>query len=369
MKLPVALLVVLALVIWLYPATRAAEIGAKRPSEWETLAKSAVSEGQVTVYATNGFEALFDAFQKRFPEIKLNGVIGRGNQLAPKVLAERRAGKFLADVYLGGIGTPYSVFYKGGMLDPIEPLLTVAEVTDKSKWFQNQFHYADNDGRYIFIFEFALRADAAYNSQQVRPDEITSYWNLVEPKWRGKIVAIEPHQTGVATGSSLSFFYYHPELGPEFLRRLFGQMDLTFSRDTRQLLDWLAVGKFSVGLFATDADVAVRQGLPIGRFAPAGFKEGAYGRPQRGTVSVFNRAPHPHATKLFVNWLLSREGQNVFQKAFADDYSLSVREDLSKDHIPSAYRLGRGEKFFPAYRPEYIDTKAALKVIDEALKK
>src|SRR4029434_3996480 len=103
--------------------------------------------------------------------------------------------------------------------------------------------------------------------------------------------------------------------------------------------------------------------------APGSFKEGAYGRPQRGTVSVFNRAPHLQAAKLFVNWLVSREGQHTFQNALADDYSLSVREDLSKDHIPAAYRLGRSEKFFPAYRPEYIDTKPALKVIDEALKK
>ena len=369
MKRPATLLVLVVIVASVAPPLEAAEISTKHTNEWAGLIKGAVSEGQVTVYATNGFEPLFDAFQNRFPEIKLNGVIGRGNQLAPKILAERRAGKFLADVYLGGIGTPYSLFYKSGMLDAIEPLFAVAEVTDKSKWFQGQFHYADNDGRYIFIFEFALRADVAYNSQQVRPDEITSYWNLVEPKWRGKIVAIEPHQTGVATGSSLSFFYYHPELGADFLRRLFGQMELTFSRDTRQMLDWLAVGKFSLALFASDADVAVRQGLPIGRFAPGSFKEGAYGRPQRGTVSVFNRAPHPQAAKLFVNWLLSREGQHIFQNAFADDYSLSVREDLSKDHIPAAYRLGRGKNFFPAYRPEYIDTKPALKVIDEALKK
>ena len=133
MKLPAVLLVILALGVCVAPPTRAAEITAKRGSEWETLVKAAASEGQVTVYGTNGFEPVFDAFQKRFPEIKLNGVIGRGNQLAPKILAERRAGKFLADVYLGGIGTPYSVLYKGGMLDPIEPLFAVAEVTDKSK--------------------------------------------------------------------------------------------------------------------------------------------------------------------------------------------------------------------------------------------
>ena len=369
MKLAAALLVVFAVGICVNPSIRAADIAAKRGSEWETLVKAAGSDGQVTVYATSGFESVFESFQKRYPAIKLNPVVGRGNQLAQKVLAERRAGKYLADVYLGGIGTPYSMFYRGGLLEPIEPLLTLAENLDRSKWFQGKFHYADDDGKYIFVFEMALRSDVVYNTQLVRADEINSYWSFLEPKWKGKIAAIDPHETGVATSSSLSFFYYHPELGPEFLRKLFGQMDLTFSRDPRQLLDWLAVGKFALAFFATDADIAVKQGLPIGRFLPTAFKEGVYGRPQRGTVAIFQRAPHPNAALVFINWLLSRDGQNVFQKAFAEDFSLSAREDVSKDHLPSAYRLSKDSKFFPAYRPEYIDTKAAIKVIDEVLKK
>ena len=347
----------------------AAEPGVKRATDWDAAVKAANGEGQVTVYATSGFEPVFESFQQRFPAIKVNAVVGRGNQLAPKVLAERRAGKFLADVYLGGIGTPYSMYYRGAILDPIEPLLILAENLDRARWLQGKYHYADDDGKYIFVFEMALRSDVVYSTQLVRPDEITSYWNFVEPKWKGKIAAIDPHVTGVATSSSLSFLYYHPELGPEFLRKLFGQMELTFSRDPRQLLDWLAVGKFALAFFASDADLAVRQGLPVGRFLPTAFKEGVYGRPQRGTVAVFQRMPHPNAAQVFVNWLLSRDGQNVFQKAFAEDFSLSAREDVSKDHLPAAYRLNKASKFFPAYKPEYIDTKGALKVIDEALKK
>lgn len=369
MKRAALLLAVIAVLARVDSSIGAAEITAKRGNEWESFVKAAGSEGQVTVYATNGFEPVFDGFQKRFPAVKLSPVIGRGNQLAQKVLAERRAGKYLADVYLGGIGTPYSMFYRGGLLDPIEPLFTLAENLDRSKWFQGKFHYADDDGKYIFVFEMALRSDVVYSTQLVRPEEITSYWNFVEPKWKGKIAAIDPHVTGVATSSSLSFLYYHPELGPEFLRKLFSQMELTLSRDPRQLLDWLAVGKFALAFFASDADLAVKQGLPVGRFLPTAFKEGVYGRPQRGTVAIFQRAPHPNAALVFINWLLSREGQSVFQKAFAEDFSLSAREDVAKDHLPSAYRLTKDSKFFPAYKPEYIDTKAALKVIDEALKK
>ena len=246
MKLPAALLVVVAVAIGVYPSTRAAEIAAKRANDWESAVRAAGSEGQVTIYATSGFEPVFESFQKRYPAIKLNPIVGRGNQLAQKVLAERRAGKYLADVYLGGIGTPYSMFYRSGLLEPIEPLLTLPENVDSSKWFQGKFHYADDEGKYIFVFEMALRSDVVYNTQLVRPEEITSYWSFLEPKWKGKIAAIDPHKTGVATSSSLSFFYYHPELGPEFLRKLFGQMDLIFSSDPRQLLDWLAVGRFSL---------------------------------------------------------------------------------------------------------------------------
>ncbi len=358
--------------LWFTVATticHGADSPTKQTASWDAAVKAGNAEGQVTVYATSGFEPVFESFQKRYPAIKLSATTGRGNQLAQKVLTERRAGKFIADVYLGGIGTPYSQFYRGAILDPIEPLFLLPENLDRSKWFQGKYHYADDDGKFIFVFEMALRSDVVYSTQLVRPEEIGSYWNFVEPKWKGKIAAIDPHETGVATSSSLSFLYYHPELGPEFLRKLFGQMDLTFSRDARQLLDWVAVGKFALAFFASDADIAVRQGLPIGRFLPTAFKEGVYGRPQRGTVAIFQKAPHPNAAQVFINWLLSRDGQSVFQKAFAEDFSLSVREDVSKDHLPSAYRLNKGSKFFPAYKPEYIDTKAAIKVIDDAQKR
>ncbi|MBM4264730.1 MAG: hypothetical protein FJ145_25320 [Deltaproteobacteria bacterium] len=49
-------------------------------------------------------------------------------------------------VYLGGIGTPYTVCYKGGLLVPIESHLILSEAVDKTKWFQSKYHFADDDG-------------------------------------------------------------------------------------------------------------------------------------------------------------------------------------------------------------------------------
>jgi iron(III) transport system substrate-binding protein len=337
--------------------------------EWEKTVEAARKEGEVTVYHTTGpFDSLFREFQKLYPEIKVTGVTGRGNQLAPRIMAERRAGKYLADLYLGAVGTPFRVFHPAKILEPISPFLILPEVIDNSRWFHGQHHYADPERRYIFVFEGSVRSDVAYNMKQVEPKEFRSYWDFVNPKWKGKMVAMDPKQGGIATGSSLSFFYYNQELGPEFLRRLFGEMDVTFSRDTRQLVDWLALGKFSIAFFATRAEDAIRQGLPVERFPPTTFKEGVYIRPQQGSISLISQAPHPNAAKVLTNWLLSRDGQIHFQKIFSEqDPTTSLREDVPKDHVPSAYRLVTGQKFLPAYRPEYVDIKPALKVIEEAV--
>ncbi len=339
--------------------------------DWEKTLEAAKKDEQITVYHTTGpFDSLFRQFQKQYPAIKVTGITGRGNQLAPRIMAERRAGKYLADVYLGAVGTPFRVFYRAKILEPIGPFLILPEVVDRSRWFHGQHHYADPEERYIFIFEGSVRSDVAYNTSLVDPREIKSYWDFLSPKWKGKLIAMDPKQGGIASGSSLSFFYYNPELGPGFLTRLFGEMDIAFSRDTRQLVDWLAVGKFAIAFFATRAEDAIGKGLPVDRFLPTAFKEGLYIRPQQGSISLLNRSPHPHAAKVLINWLLSREGQIHFQRIFSvQDATTSLREDVPKDHVPPAYRLVTGQKFLPAYRPEYIDINPALKVIEEALAK
>ena len=58
-------------------------------------------------------------------------------------MAERRAEKYLADLYVNGMTTGYNVFYKAKALDPIPPQLVLPEVTDASKWWRGKLHYVD----------------------------------------------------------------------------------------------------------------------------------------------------------------------------------------------------------------------------------
>ena len=356
--------------LWLISA----QAGESKPTwetEWDKTVAAAKKEGQLAIYHTRGpFDKLFAEFHKRYPEIKVASVTGRGGELISRIMGERRAGRYVTDIYLGSAGTPMDVLYPAKILEPVPPNFILPEVRDESKWFGRQHHYGDPEGKYIFVFEGVVRSDMAYNTTLVDPKEFSSYWDLLKPKWKGKIAAIDPKLPGFPEGL-LQFAYYHPDLGAQFLRQLFGE-DITLSRDSRQLVDWLAVGKFAMALApsASEVQAAVKQGLPLGRFDPRAFKEGIYMRATQGSLSIMSQLPHPQATKVFVNWLLSRDGQAHYQKHFLRiDPVFSLREDVPPDPTVEPYRPKPGDKFMPVYRPEFRELQGAFKVIDEALKR
>src|SRR5262245_6174937 len=104
---------------------------------WEQTVEAAKQEGQIFIYAALGpyHPQIFDEFQKDYPEIKAMIVHGNSNRISPRLLSERRAGKYLADVYLGGSTSLYS-FYKNNLFDPLAPVLVLTEVVVASLWWE-----------------------------------------------------------------------------------------------------------------------------------------------------------------------------------------------------------------------------------------
>ena len=77
-----------------------------------------------------------------------------------------------------------------------------------------------------------------------------------------------------AANASVSRMYYHtPELGAEFIRRLYGEMDVTLTQEIRQATDWLANGKFAICFFCSEILKVKAQGLPVDEFRTAKWKE------------------------------------------------------------------------------------------------
>jgi iron(III) transport system substrate-binding protein len=308
-------------------------------------------------------------FQKRFPEIKLVGVALRGGgDIAKRILAERRAGKYLADVSIEGFNSNYNILHAAKVFDPIKPALILPEVVDESKWWRGKHSYLDTEGQYVLRFNGVPQTGAAhYNSQQVNPKEFTSFWDFLNPKWKGKIEARDARVPGPGNGA-LRFFYHNPELGPQFIRRLFSEMDLALFRDFRQGPDWLASGKFAICFFCSDIPKAKRQGLPVDSFGA--MKEGAGLVSQYGTMGLPTNAPHPNAAKIFINWFLSREGQLTLQRALAkasDEAPDSLRIDIPKDDVPAENRRVEGVKYLDLDVQGKLEMKPIVDVIEEAL--
>ena len=334
--------------------------------DWEQTLAAAKKEGQVTIYIYR-YEGLLQDFKKDYPSINVVSITGRGNELTNRIMAERRAGKFIADVYSGGTNSLYNTLYKGKALDPIKPLLILPEVTDLTKWYGNEHRYADPEGKYIFAFIGSpSNAQLAYNTKLVNPNEFKSYQDVTNSKWKGKIVSLDPRDTGL--GATMQFYYYSPEIGPEFMKKFFGGMEITYSKNFRQMTDWLAQGKFAICMGCKDSMRAKNQGLPVDDFDTNKWKEGSSFSAGGGSFSYLNQAPHPNAAKVFINWFLSRKGQIAMQKlGDVDDPANSRRIDIPKDDIPPDNRLQPGVKYFDVVKPEYGDMKPIFDLAKEIM--
>ena len=339
-------------------------------TEWDKTVRAAEAEGQFTLYGCcYDFERILEGFRKKIPKIKVTTVVAAGSQLSNRILAERRAEKYIPDVFSGGANTNHDVLYKGRALDPIASALILPEVLDISKWYEREHRYIDPEQKYIFAYVANSQSgQIAYNTKLVNPQKFKSHWDLLNPKWKGKMASLDPTAGGM--GGALQLFYYHPALGPGFITKLYSEMQVTVSRDSRLMTDWLSSGKFSLCIrCSAGAEVgkAKQQGLPIDFLDTVSWKEGGSSSASGGTLALPSRAPHPNAAKIFINWFLSREGQIALQKFGRPDAHNSRRIDIPKDDVDPYNRLEEGKKYFDLARPEYQDLSVIFKLVKDVM--
>jgi len=333
-------------------------------SDWEKVVKAAELEGEV-VYSASGSHRLLEEFHRTFPKIKTTSVSASCSQIVARIMTERRAGKHLADVVRCGLTSAHSL-YRGKTLQPIDSALILPEVRDPSKWWQGKHHYGDVEGKYLFVSGASVYLRfASYNTDLVNPAEFKSYWDLLQPKWKGKIVATDP-RTGEGRNGS-RFLYYNPDLGPLYLRRLLGEMDVVLSRDYRQATDWLAQKRYAIFLFSQTDDTlnAKQQGLPVQVLDTTGWKEGVGLDPISGAYALMDKPANPSAAKVLLNWLLSREGQVAVQRdpesAGRND---SLRIDIPKTDVQPMMRRRDGANYIVMWNPGWM----AMKPVDDLIK-
>lgn len=299
-------------------------------ADWESTLVAAKKEGKVSVI-TSVTPAVRDAltleFQKKYGiAVELFGSSGR--EVAPRIGAERRAGQFLWDIYIHGTTTALESMIPMGAFDPLEPTLILADVKDPKTWRGGAIEFLD-PGKTVMVMTPFHRGTIYYNTKLVDAKEFKSHKDLLNPKWKGKMVLDDPRGSGPGL-ATFTFFYLHPELGPDFIRVL-GKQQITILKNYAQEVDAVGQGHYPVLIGTADFVVTnrVKQGVPIGIVDARQLKEGTDLSPASGNLALFNRAPNPNAAKIYINWLLSKEGQTAFARA--NGY-VSARLDVPTDH-------------------------------------
>ena len=358
-----------ATLIFVFVAVTDAADKPKWQSEWQKTIEAAKKEGQLSLYGGQEITHpdIVAAFNKEFPFIRVTSASGRAADMLNRIVAERRADKYLADLTASGPNGPRTL-YLNKILDPIASTFILPEVTDTSKWYGGKHWYADPENKYIFMFEGTIvTTGLSVNTKLVNADEIKSYWDLLQPKWRGKLLGQDPR--GAALLTPVLILYHRAGLGAEFVRRLYTETDITLFRDRRQGTNWLATGKFPICHLCREIDKAAQQGLPVVDIPPDRLKEaGTIGGGGSSVLALINRAPHPNAAKVFINWYLSRPGQMVWQNVMnvkEVEASDSMRIDIPKDDVlPDGKRVAGREYQVIGF----LDPEPVQKLLQEILK-
>ncbi len=344
-------------------------------SRWEEAVAGAKKEGKLSVAGGGeigrSFRKIFPIFGKKFG-IKATLSATRGGQEANRILAEKGAGVNSVDTFMGGV-TNGEVLLSQGALDPMAGDLILPEVRDQSLWWDGRHHYGDHARRYVFLHSASPRgAGLLVNTNLVNPKEITSLWDLLDPKYHGKIVSGYLGREGQA--GSVSEYYGHPKLGPKWIKRLFLETGIAMIDDNRTAKDWVITGKKAIAIFvgATDDMYEMKEaGAPIEimdyRFT---MKEGNIlaGGGSASMVMLISNPPNPNARKVFINWWLSREGQLAIHNGYGQRQSF--RLDIPNDMLRPEAKIHKGVDYiYPQSDPHFMAVRTkALKFTRELTK-
>jgi iron(III) transport system substrate-binding protein len=286
-------------------------IAQSKPSDWEKIVEAAKKEGKVvaSIPPSPELRKLMEiAFTRRFG-IGVEFVPARGGAIIQRMVSEAKTGVQYFDLHIGGTESVVTGLLPENVLDPVEPYFVLADVRDAKQWWGGHI-WADNAKRFIYNFVAYQTVSLWTNPNEYKPAEFKSFDDLLSAKLQGRIGISDPRTPG--SGSSM-WSYMHYIKGEEYLRKLVAQK-LFVTRDLRLLADNLAKGKIAItsGIGYSEFYPFIKANLPVVPLSVP--KEGLYVSGGYGHLTILKNPPHPNATKVFVNWLLGRDGQEIFSR-------------------------------------------------------
>jgi len=330
------------------------------PAEWRKILAAAQAEGQATIAAFPALADKMSAAFKRDTGIALNFLSSSVSEQSARLEAEARAKNLTIDVMLGG-GRELRPMMREGFLEPVKPQLILPGVAPKN-FREGKLKWMDNSGQYLlqgseYVFGWLL-----VNKDQVDPASIKSWKDLLDPKYKGKIASDDLRTPGPGQGSSA---WIYNVFGIDYIKALFIDQQVAFTSDNRLLVENVVRGITPIAFGAIQTVVE--------RFRREGFTNLAIVLPGdapgylTGGFSVLKQAkgvPHPNAAQVFINWYVSRPGQEVYESVMLET---SRRVDIHTG-LPDYLVPKPGINYYEAYNEEvYFSRDAVVKLVTAAL--
>jgi iron(III) transport system substrate-binding protein len=303
-----------ALLFFLCALALVPSVEAQWQSEWERVQAAARKEGKLVISIPPSADlrkALEEAVRQKFG-IELEIVLSDSARTTKRVGDEFKAGVRYFDVITSTWDALSYNLLPMGVIEPLEQFWILPEVKDPTNWWGGHI-WTDSAKRFAYSPLAYSLDNIWYNSGHAKPEELRTYDDLLNPKWKGKIAMWDPRSGG---GAALGIWgYLWLTKGESYLKRLV-QQNLLLVEDRRLVADSLARGKIAVAIGATYYSYAsfMKAGLPVKPLPPS--KEGTFVSVGNGGPVVVKNHPHSNAAKVYVNWLLSKEGQQLYSKAF-----------------------------------------------------
>ncbi len=297
---------------------RSPRLGRRLPDwqkKWDQLVADAKKEGKVVIIAPPDPQlraALPKAFKDKYG-ITVEYLGGRSSETAAKLRAERSAGVHTVDVALSGIQTMAAIFHRENMIDPMDKdVLILPEVTEGKYWKKGKPWFMDPDGKYILRLFNTVSSMFYINTKLVKPEEIKTAQDLLNPKWKGKIVAHDPTVPGTGSNDAARLYV---QFGEDFIKKLYIDQQPQIVRDRRQITDGIIRGSYAIALGAEDDDMdkLAKEGLSVHPIYELSDLPGTTSA-GIGQLALFSNAPHPAAARVFINWIASKEGMELFSR-------------------------------------------------------
>ncbi len=316
-------------------------------NEWDKTIIAARKESRLAISSTAGdsYRGLIPIFKEKFG-IDVEIVMGKGAEVSQKLISEQRAGLYLVDVYVGGASTPVAELKPAGAFVPMKPYLILPEVLNEKNWLDNQLPWVDKE-QIILVSAAYPNLTLGINRDLVKPGELKSYNDLLQPKWKGKVVLNDPTLAGV--GGKWAVVVGTTLMNWDYLRKISKQEPVIIT-DQRIQVDWLAKGKYPIIMVPKPEIFKTYQeaGAPIDGL---NLSEGTWLATGSSAFAMVKKAPHPNASKLFINWILSKEGQTFHSTALGIQ---SARLDVPADFLDTLSVRQPGTKYFNASTEEFL---------------